>query len=394
MTIKLLLCVDGTHENLLQDMSPAQYAHIFDGSHVRSVGLHGRGQFGKSHVKYRRGPAGVGTFIDERFVDILNFVIEHAKSNPREPFEFFLSGYSRGGAMALDLANGLCQEEDGLLDQTFRKLVRIDTRGVVDAFKEARRLLAGRSKVKALMLFDAVDMSKDIDGNPVSAEIERLAHVVRSLRWGSRKGWGNVGTDWQPTTQVRRLVPIDGTHAALGGLPATGDLPKPLAALLLADPRVDWADAERRFRKRPAAGAAISEAAPGGGTHVVSNSGGAAGFLSDAEAGFDKRLAEAKSLGLNVITAPKRMYEEMTSLKSTLQRYVNDPGTARGGIHCLYDKWLGGFQEVASYFKGRKDGGPNEAAATLIATYMALDRSASELAMKEMRRMTGRVFFA
>ena len=387
VAVKLVLCVDGTHENLLTDMSPSEYATAFDGSHVRAVALHAISKLGIGNVKYRRGPAGAGTFIDERFADILDFVIGHAKSRSQDEFEFYISGYSRGGAMAVDLANGLCQSENGVLDAMLKKIVRVDLRGVESRFKEVRSLLAGRSKVKALMLFDAVDMSKDIDGNPLHANIERVAHVVRSRAWGSRNGWGNVGLTFHPTGNARDLVAIDGTHAALGGLPTKGDIPKPLARQLLAIPRMDWNDAEERFRGHtPVNSCAISEDSIIHGTHVNSNSGGASGWFNDAKAKLDKQVQELKSGGIDLA-------RRQAPLRATLQRYADDPGTARGTTHALYDKWLGGFTDLTKYFRGFADGGPNEDAARLIRSYLGWDREASTRAMKEIRTLTGKVFF-
>lgn len=106
-----------------------------------------------------------------------------------------LAGYSRGGAVAIYVARQL-----------------------------ERETWARGLKVACLALFDAVDRDPLIDAREIPGNVEYAYHAMRDPAVGSRWYFSNCG---QTICQPGKLEPrkFFGTHAALGGLPFSGDHP-------------------------------------------------------------------------------------------------------------------------------------------------------------------------
>jgi hypothetical protein len=247
--IDILIGIDGTHDNRFQDMAPTEYDMHFAHSHVRLIVKHSR--FARSH--YVRGPAGSGTYVNDKYMEALDHIEQHVDDNPAAPVRLHLTGFSRGAAMALDLGNWLLSK--------FVNPLPNFTRFRAEAL---RKKLSGRLTVPVMALFDPVDMSSDIDGRPISRLVSKATVIRRSAEWGSRLGWHNVGdTPEQGTPPGRRdHITLKGTHGAMGGMPLAGDIPKALAcALLQALPNdADWDQVENRYQPFQAKINALSRA--------------------------------------------------------------------------------------------------------------------------------------
>lgn len=399
----LTICFDGTHGNLLY-MSDQDYLEAFKGSHVSTVAEGARKRFGAEQTLYLPGPHAPGTAfsVDLKLLGALAFIEKHARSAPNDRIVLHFYGYSRGGAMALDMANGFAMPPDGFFSLMAKRLSWGRTSLLVERFDTVRRALAGRVAVGTLVMFDAVDMSFALDGDPVAAGIGRVAHVVRSQRWGSRNGWRNCGTELAAGSR-RAGFPveeIDGTHAALGGLPGTGDLPKPLAKELLSlhPGKIDWQAAERVYRGMVPHRMQVEAAVCTPGLYVNWNN----GAMLDAAA---KRVVEfsapyrpghhqtTPALHPSIIAQGKSKPLPET-LRAALKDYYWDAGGGRGLFHLKHDKALqfgdvaSSFESIGIYFALDQ----NPAASRLIAEYRRLERVASAQTLEKIRALAGEGF--
>jgi hypothetical protein len=255
--VHLMICVDGTHGGFIY-MSDADYDREFAGSHVRKVAhLAASGRFGANRTLYLRGPHAPGSefSVEPIFYKALAFIEQQAGAAAPSGIALHLCGYSRGGAIALDLANIFGSPPDGFLAVLRRSVSPGRSSRLDERLSAVRRLLGARVRVARLVMFDAVDMSYVLDGAPIAADIGTVAHVIRGRKWGSRQGWGNCGLELaEGSDRPGFSVPeINGTHAALGGLPGMGDTPKELVRAILElakrhPGKVDWQAAERVYR--------------------------------------------------------------------------------------------------------------------------------------------------
>jgi hypothetical protein len=97
----------------------------------------------------------------------------------------FLTGYSRGGA------------------------------GVVGV---AERLEASGVKVSGMVLFDPVDRSLAINSAEIPRNVERVVYARRDPLTMSRRSFSNCATHWHAPTKCSMRY-FWGTHGALGGVP-------------------------------------------------------------------------------------------------------------------------------------------------------------------------------
>lgn len=114
----------------------------------------------------------------------------------RNDRRLFLSGYSRGGLVAINVAKRL-EEEFGPDD----------------------------IEVVCLALFDAVDRQVGLAGETIPGNVRYACHAVRDSRAGSRSYFGHCGLRSARGPEALEVHPFFGTHAALGGLPWEGDHP-------------------------------------------------------------------------------------------------------------------------------------------------------------------------
>jgi len=133
--------------------------------------------------RYERGPAMDG--VDMPVIVAKGYQFVHLNLVAHPNALVFLTGYSRGGA------------------------------GV---FSVAQRLARDGVKVRAMMLFDAVDRAIGIDATSIPNNVERVVHARRDPYAFTRNSFSNCGTVWHAPTKcdVRHFR---GTHGALGGCP-------------------------------------------------------------------------------------------------------------------------------------------------------------------------------
>lgn len=181
----MLIAIDGT--SLYWDHE--KYRKQMWGSLINELEATTREQ----HHRYLRGPTTSG--VQDRWIadEALGSIREWVRRGDRR---VVLAGYSRGGAVAIYVARRL-QREDW-----------------------AREL-----KVACLALFDAVDRDLVLNATTIPGNVEHAYHALRDPRVGSRSYFGNCGeTIDHPGKLIRHR--FFGTHAAMGGLPFTGDHPR------------------------------------------------------------------------------------------------------------------------------------------------------------------------
>lgn len=369
--IDVLIGIDGTHENKVRDMPPAEYDIHFKDSHVRHIVTNSRFRE-RSH--YVRGPAGVGSYVNDRFLEALSYLERYAPGG--DAIRLHLAGYSRGAAMALDLGNAFSIPPQGVLEVLKRLLAYGKSTDVVSRIAALRSQFAGRITVVSMALFDPVDMSSDIDADPIGRDIRNAAVTRRSQRWGSRLGWTNVGEEIEkpPAGPRPACSVIDGTHAALGGMPCTGDIPKALARDLLKQltRSADWDRVERRYRQKPLEEAVVRSAMDWPGVFANPGNGGLTGAAAYISQQFNSKVSQ-KIADAALVQTYRRM----------LSSYANEGGSIKGSVSMGLNDSLGSFRGIDAYFLDFKD------SLNTIAVYRQLDRKACLTSRKEMRRLLG-----
>lgn len=133
--------------------------------------------------RYERGPAFDGFDMATIAAKGYQHVHLNLAVHPKAPV--FLTGYSRGGAGVIAVAQRLAK--DGV-------------------------------KVSAMMLFDAVDRAIGVDSTDIPNNVERVVHARRDPYAFSRNSFGNCGTRWHAPTRCDMEF-FRGTHGAIGGCP-------------------------------------------------------------------------------------------------------------------------------------------------------------------------------
>lgn len=133
--------------------------------------------------RYERGPAMDGFDMAVIAAKGYEYVHLNLVTNPQAPV--YLTGYSRGGAGVIAIA---------------------------------QRLAKDNIKVSAMMLFDAVDRAFGIDSTDIPNNVEHVVHARRDPYAFTRNSFGNCGTKWHPPTKCD-VKYFRGTHGALGGCP-------------------------------------------------------------------------------------------------------------------------------------------------------------------------------
>lgn len=162
------------------------------GSHVLNFY---RDWLGPGKKMYLDGPDGPGFGIDWAVETGAAFICDALKENPRDPV--FLVGHSRGGLAAAKIAKKL--ESEGC------------------------PCIAKSVPVRFVGLYDAVNMSMN-SNSPIPRNVRDVVHGRRDPAVGSRLLWGNTAT----SGGIRyREQFFKGTHSAMGGDPAHGDVSNP-----------------------------------------------------------------------------------------------------------------------------------------------------------------------
>jgi|SRR5215813_3230639 len=177
----ILVGIDGTGEEISPGRSrDRRYDIAFANSFVKRLcaGF-------PSNKRYIRGPVALGGGLLNGIMEGHNFILSRRQAIVNEPI--LLTGYSRGAA------------------------------GVVVI---ATRLQSQNIDVKAMLLFDCVDMHVAIDATFVPNNVRHVLHVMRAPESGSRQSWGNAATNHAPSTEYSEAI-FHCTHGGMGGVPWT-----------------------------------------------------------------------------------------------------------------------------------------------------------------------------
>jgi pimeloyl-ACP methyl ester carboxylesterase len=134
---------------------------------------------------YYRGPDTSGLSAPGKLIPPITIAFDVVRAVAAGDTKVFLVGYSRGGAMAINVA----------------------------------AILAGQNiEVEGLFLFDAVDRSLELAVSSIPRNVRHAYHATRMPSAGSRFIFGNCGTDGTAAGEflMRRFLT---THAGMGGVP-------------------------------------------------------------------------------------------------------------------------------------------------------------------------------
>jgi hypothetical protein len=152
-------------------------------------------------IGFTRAMRGV-TFSQVR--DVARLAVQFILSEQGQTSSIVLAGYSRGAAACIEAARMLAAS-------------------------------APRLTVSCLALFDAVDRDLLSETAVIPGNVQIAYHALRQPQVGSRTYFGNTGMRHQvPGRLVTRT--FRATHAAMGGLPWTGDHPASFLQCLESDP--------------------------------------------------------------------------------------------------------------------------------------------------------------
>jgi hypothetical protein len=98
-----------------------------------------------------------------------------------------LTGYSRGGAIAIRVAQLMQSEFPG-------------------------------GRIPVMALFDAVDRTPQFDASLIPGNVEQAFHAVRAAHVGSRDSFSNCGLNAEPPCKLEMLE-FSTTHGGMGGVP-------------------------------------------------------------------------------------------------------------------------------------------------------------------------------
>jgi pimeloyl-ACP methyl ester carboxylesterase len=176
----LYLGIDGTGPS-----NNDEYRRDFANSYVRKIWS----TWGANNAGYLRGPGVMGGETMNLVETGFQWVTGRVKdlNTAKTPYRLFLSGYSRGGAAATELA------------------FRLKGQGI---------------GVHGLVLFDAVDRSNLGNAEVVPSNVIRCFHARRDPAAGSREGFGNCATRAELGVAYTEKF-FFGTHGAVGGTPWT-----------------------------------------------------------------------------------------------------------------------------------------------------------------------------
>ena len=213
----LLFAIDGTgawsNDDYRRDMQNSFVNRIFRGF----SGIPGATKF------YHRGPSLTGmessVYGLSSFIDYLQCL---SSSNRSQPINVYITGYSRGAMIAVYLANRIHQYN--ALNGFYRS--------ASNAVRHAMGFTTNRPlpiSIAGLMLFDAVDSDITMWGpgiRVVPASCTRAWHFIckQSSTMLPRSRWyfNRIDLEADPASKLR-IFQYDCTHAAIGGLPGTGD---------------------------------------------------------------------------------------------------------------------------------------------------------------------------
>src|SRR5690348_7855858 len=157
----MLAAIDGTGPYL-----DSSYTARMQNSFVHQISL--RTQI--ANAVYYRGPDLTGSSATGKLTRPIIIAAEVMRSVKAGDTTVFLTGYSRGGAMAINVASMLADWD---------------------------------IEVEAIFLFDAVDRSLELSASRIPDNVRYAYHAVRMPSAGSRLSFGNCRTDGSGAGELR-----------------------------------------------------------------------------------------------------------------------------------------------------------------------------------------------
>jgi hypothetical protein len=177
----ILVGIDGTGSGIMSGQRrDEEYDRVFANSFVRKLC-----EETKPNRKYLRGPLLLGGDLVDAVVKGRRYITEKRQTGVNEPI--LLTGYSRGATGTVNIAMQLKDQ---------------------------------RVPVRAMLLFDCVDMHLSLNAKEIPDNVGPVLHVRRSPLSGSRPGWGNAATRHSRPELYREEFFIC-THGGMGGTPWT-----------------------------------------------------------------------------------------------------------------------------------------------------------------------------
>ncbi len=182
---------------------------------------------------YFRGPTWSGTECEDIVQHALNWISNKMQGLHRgDTPQLFLAGYSRGGTIAIAIAQAIQKLAYNPNEQYKydRGTYFIDpdnaSKFQAELYNDYARLWYELNKnIKCIALFDAVDRALFIDTDVIPKNVKMAYHALRSPIAGSRRSFGNTGTSHELGGAHYQQRHFLCTHAGMGGIPWTGDHP-------------------------------------------------------------------------------------------------------------------------------------------------------------------------
>ena len=182
---------------------------------------------------YFRGPTWSGQECEDIVDKALNWISRNMQNMPQgtKP-KLYLAGYSRGGTIAIAIAQKIQKLADNPNEQ-FKYdrgsyFINPDNASQFKAelyYNYARSWFSLNSNIKCLALFDAVDRALFLDTDVIPKNVQMAYHALRSPTAGSRRSFANTGTSHESGSSYFKQDHFLCTHAGMGGVPWTGDHP-------------------------------------------------------------------------------------------------------------------------------------------------------------------------
>jgi hypothetical protein len=201
----MLIGVDGTGPG-----DDAEYRRDMTGSFVHRM----IDDCPEAYKEYVRGPTLLGLETEPIALSVIGLIRQRLRDSPDDR-RLFLAGYSRGGAVCVRVA----------------QLLRV-----------APAPLAGLT-CACMALFDAVDREPVSDTSVIPGNVSRVYHARQSYTLSRSRwyfyNWGimaDCGSSVESPGRFR-MEHFYATHAAMGGVPWTGDHP---TRRVFHPPGIDW----------------------------------------------------------------------------------------------------------------------------------------------------------
>ncbi|MBK8520975.1 MAG: hypothetical protein IPL54_08865 [Chitinophagaceae bacterium] len=220
----MLVIIDGTGE-----ASDSQYAETMKNGFLKQLEKES-----PIYPKvYFRGPTWSGQECEEIVDRALNWISRNMQNMPqgRVP-ELYLAGYSRGGTIAIAIAQKIQKLADNPDEQlrydrgTYMISPDNTSKFQAELYNSyARSWFSLNRNIKCLALFDAVDRALSLNTDVIPRNVKMVYHALRSPTAGSRRSFANTGIAHESGSSYYNERHFLCSHAAMGGVPWTGDRP-------------------------------------------------------------------------------------------------------------------------------------------------------------------------